>query len=370
MILKSNMENSPKSALRISKINDSQIDQLIELTKSVLKESGSHKADYIEKVWYWNYKDLPSKKSDAVVGLSGGEMLGYVHIVYLKAHINGLECLAAIMQDGGVSKRARGKGLWKKITQFTENEIVENGTTIIYAFPNVKAIHTWKKYNQFEEMFVYRTYILPIDGSALIKSKINVPILSYIAGKLFEKSNNLFLSPKKSDHHFTIIKDEIDFDSASLYLKYSKRFSISILRTKEFINWRYFNKPIGEHFAVNYINNKEILASAIFKIDHVLGVNTLLMMDFAYEENQEDKIGYILRFIKDNYKRVTEEKISLIFTAFYNEDFLQNKKYGFIRIPDKLNPRVMPFLSKNIRAIDGFMDPNKWHTTLGEWDVF
>ena len=152
------------------------------------------KAEYIDKIWAWNYQNLPSGKCDVIAAVEDDKILGYVHIVYVQAKANDKECMAAIIQDGGVISQARGRGLWRKITNHAVEVIEDSEAELIYAFPNVKAIHTWKKYNRFEKVFDYKAFILPLDTTAIVKSKMNIPIISTIVGSIAQTINNLRLS--------------------------------------------------------------------------------------------------------------------------------------------------------------------------------
>ncbi len=357
------------SALKILKIEESQEPQLIQAVKTVLTESQSHKADYIERLWSWNYKNLPTGQCDVIAAIEDNKILGYVHIVYVHAKVHQENCIAAILQDGGVLAEARGRGLWRKITLHAVEVIESSEVRLIYAYPNVKAIHTWRKYNKFQKVFDYQTYILPLDGPAIVKSKINIPILGTLAGVTLQSINNLRLSSKKDIELVSIEYNEIKPNTANLFNEYSAQYNIHVIRGKAFLDWRYFHKPIGEHFALTYKKNEEVLASAIIKIDKMLDVDSFIVMDFAYREGYQNKMGVLMRYLKEKQNQITDKKIGLIFAAFWNKQFLSKKTYGFIKVPDKLNPRIMPFLTKNIGGVKELFDADQWHTTLGEWDV-
>jgi hypothetical protein len=78
--------------------------------------------------------------------------------------------------------------------------------------------------------------------------------------------------------------------------------------------------------------------------------------------------------VRKNAKDIFIEQPAMIFTAFCCNRFLKKKRYGFVRVPAKLNPRKLNMLARmtsdeTISAEKLFKKEN-WFATLGDWDVF
>jgi len=134
------------------------------------------------------------------------------------------------------------------------------------------------------------------------------------------------------------------------------------------MEWRFFGKPGQKHFVFTLEKNDCICASAIIKIDEMLKVRSAILLDFAFTE--EKYLIQLLHHIRKNHVQFFGEKIAMLFTAFNCNRFLKNKKYGFIKIPEKINPRPLHMLilpaNENSEII---YKKENWLTTLADWDV-
>ena len=79
----------------------------------------------------------------------------------------------------------------------------------------------------------------------------------------------------------------------------------------------------------------------------------------------------LIHYVKHKSTEIFHQQAAIIFTAFCCRDFLKKKKYGFIKIPQKFNPRNLNMLVKNISSNNSLiMNSENWFATLGDWDVF
>jgi len=364
-----NKTESALSALTFCRINDGEFnDELLNCIKEILAESDSHNAGIFNAtLWKWQYEKLPSGLQKIYICLDNGRIAGYYHVPVYEGLVKGVNKKFGVVQDVAVKKYLRGRSVFRQLSEFATSDLLSSGIDLLYTFPNEKSIHTFLKYNSYSLVQVYDSFLLPVKCAHLIKAKIRLAGIENLIGAF----GDLFFRIKltlKADEKITSSNNFND-DVLSLFDKFSSRFSIYRQRSKEYLNWRYVEKPFVNHLVLSLSNGKGILAAAVFKTDTIFNVNALVLLDFAYEN--EAHLAKLIHYVKKNNKEIFKQQAAIIFTSFCCHDFLKNKKYGFIKIPQRFNPRNLKMLVKNISVEELTVNnPKKWFATLGDWDVF
>lgn len=366
--MNSKTESAPSELTFSATESGTGSEELLRSIKQILTEGGSHNATLFSREhWDWQYKNLPAKHSGVFTCLFENKIAGYYHAPFYSGLVNGKEKLFAMVQDVAVNGELRGKGVFRKLAEYATKQLVESGATLVYTFPNDKSIHTFLKYNGYKKVCSYDTYLLPVKSSEIIKSKIPLggteKLIGSAADIFFKRRYKL--KPGETVNVITHFDDE----TAGFYNKFASLFPVSRSRDNEYLNWRYIHKPKTKHAVAVLTSGNKISASAVFKQDEIFGVNAAIMMEFAFEE--EEELIKLIHYVKENSKGIFSAQPGFIFTAFCCSRFLKNKKYGFIKVPEKMNPRAVNLLVKNISEEESLVtNPANWFATLGDWDVF
>lgn len=343
-------------------------EELLRCIKQILTEGGSHNAaSFSKEYWDWQYKNLPVRRSGVYTCAIENKIAGYYHAPFYAGQINGKEKLFAMVQDVAVKNELRGKGLFRKLAEYSTTQLVASGANLIYTFPNDKSIHTFLKYNGYKKVCSYDTYLLPVKSSEVIKSKISMGGIE----KLIGSAADIFFSRnyKLKQGETVSLLNNFDDETASFFNRFAASFPVSRTRSKEYLKWRYSDKPGAKHFITVLSASNKIIAAAVFKKDEIFGVNAAILLDFAFEH--ENDLAKLLHYVRGDAKNIFSEQPGLIFTAFCCDRFLKNKKYGFIKVPKRLNPRAVNLLVKNISEGESMVtSASNWFATLGDWDVF
>jgi len=343
-------------------------EELLRCIKQILTEGGSHNAaGFNRECWEWQYKNLPTHRSGAFTCLLENKITGYYHAPFYAGQINGKETLFAMVQDVAVKSELRGKGVFRKLAEYSTTQLLASGTNLVYTFPNAQSIRTFLKYGGYQKISSYDTYLLPVKSSEIIESRISwagiEKLIGSVADIFFRRNFKL-----QQDETVTVLR-EFDDDTANFFNRFASSFPVSRIRSKEYLKWRYMDKPGAKHFVVTLSSSNKIGAAAVFKLDKIFGVSAAILLDFAFE--QESDMAKLLHYVRANSMKVFNQQPGLIFTAFCCARFLKNKKYGFIKVPQRLNPRPVNLLVKNISEEESLvMNSSNWFATLGDWDVF
>ena len=360
------------TALRFSRIEPEQQPQLLEEIHNILTEVGAHNVEiYNQTYWDWQYKHLPTGKSYVYAAWDGDKIIGYYHIPVYRCLIGGKEKLIGNIQDVAVNPNYRGMGLFRKLAEFANEDLDKTDIDLIYTFPNDKSIRTFLKYNKFNTVSGVPTYLRPIHGGAIIRSKINLLGLEKIPGlfadlfiNLFSKNINL---ANASIEKIEKITDEVEV----VFTEFSKPYRNHLIRDKAWLDWRYLKSVRGNHHVLGIREAGELTAVLVLKEDEMLGNPALLIMDFAHVDEKESSLLYLIDQARKQ-KVLKDVKNNLLFISAITPLLPSLKQIGFYQIPENVNPRILNLLARTSSELQEkpLLQEQNWLLTLGDWDVF
>ncbi len=344
--------------------------EILTSIKKIMIEANAHGVEeFTSTIWNWQYKHLPSKEAYVVLAKNElGNIVGYYHIPIYIGFVNKEEKKFAMVQSVAVSQSERGQGLFKQIaikaTEFISNEAF----SLAYTFPNNKSIHTFLKYNKYENLGGFKTFIFPINFTPLIKSKLKIGAIASLVS--FPLNAVLKIKQQFYNYKKTVVSLDFTAEVEKLYEAYLERFCVYTKRNIAFLEWR-FNKKEGGNYLKFALKNSAgtIEAFCVIKLDKLFETNVAIIMDFAYIE--ENNFIELIRLLSKSQTQFFGRAVAVFFIAFQNKKFLEKSKRGFIKIPDAMNPRVVNLLVKKINAEnDDVLIKENWLSTLADWDVF
>ena len=359
-------------ALRFSRIEPEQQPQLLQEIRNILIEVGAHTVDiYDQAYWNWQYKELPTGKSFAYVAWDAEKIIGYYHVPIYRCSINGEEKLIGNIQDVAVNPNYRGIGLFRQLAEFANKDLDKSEVDLIYTFPNNKSIRTFLKYNDFKVVSAVPAYIRPVNSGGILRSKINLLGLEKIAGWFADGFVNLLASnPKLANaqiERITEITDEVE----AIFSAYSMQFPNHLIRDKAWLDWRYLKSVRGKHHILGVREAGKLTAVLVLKEDEMLGNPSLLIMDFAFANGNENSLLYLINQVRKKPEHVGSQ-FNLLFVSGLAPTLASFKKIGFYQIPEKVNPRLLNLLSRSSSEMkaEPLQTEKYWLLTLGDWDVF
>lgn len=361
------------TALRFSRIEDGQQAQLLQAVHKILTEVGAHNAGiYDAAYWDWQYRQLPGGKALVYGAWNGaGKLVGYYHVPMYRCRIGAEEKLIANVQDVAVDPAYRGQGLFRQLAEYANAELDTSGADLVYTFPNQKSIRTFLKYTGYQLVTAVPAYIRPVNTGRILAKRIKLAGLEKLAGLAVDAAVGLFSrrfrGQRGSVVRITRISDEVE----AVFGAFGEQFRNRLVRDKAWLDWRYLRSVRGKHHLFGLEQGGKTTAVVVLKEDEMLGNPALLIMDMACLPGHEKALLYLIDQVRRNPK-LTGFRFDLIFAMGIAPCFAQLGRIGFLRIPEKLNPRVLNLVVRNITLADGgqLQEARNWLLTLGDWDVF
>lgn len=356
-----------------SLLPEKDVPVLVDAIKSIMAEGDAHNLQvFNQSRWEWQYVNLPSYKSRVYVNHYKEKILAYYHVPLYYGKAGPETITFAMVQDVAVSVRFRGRGVFKELATYATEDLMQRNIGLAYTFPNNKSIHTFIKYNDYKLLTTLVPYLLPLNSAAILKIKLPFKLLASLSGGIIDFFNNALRKIKVPESNSIERHESFSKEIAGLFFDFQAQYEVGLIRDEVYLNWRFLEKPQTKHYIFSLNVDGKPAAAAVFKVDELFDNSSLLLMDFCYCKNGEEYLLQLLQSLRANYKRWIKEPVTLIFTSGNGKIFPLLKKAGFIKIPERINPRPLNLLVKglNYKGLTDITDKTKWHVTLADWDVF
>jgi len=209
--------------------------------------------------------DKESQKTAAIYAVSG-----------VKFKINDEDFLGAQSLDTITDIDYRGQGLFIKLAKDVYEKAAKSNTVLVYGFPNGSSIGGFKKKLEWEVLDPLPFLIKPLETKYFF---------SKIKGLRFLPNFSLSFSKFKKDKNYSLVNNfSFPTEVNELWDKFSKNFKVGVKRDKEYLDWRYIDKP-NENYSIM----------------HCYDLNGAFIGYIVYtvKEKHNGKIGYIMELIYD-----------------------------------------------------------------------
>jgi GNAT superfamily N-acetyltransferase len=204
-----------------------------------------------KKYWDWRYRSNPADTGRIWVADDAGKIVGHGALIPIKMKIGAETVTAFISADTVTHPDYRHQGIFEALDREKCAEVAKEGNFIAYRFPNRFSYQGAMKFGWFEVSRLKR-FIKPLNLENILKR--------YIGNKALRKScaagGNLIISllyrTKKSPEVaglFIVRISSFDDRVNELWDKVSNDHDIMVVRSKEYLNWKYVEMP-GNDFVI------------------------------------------------------------------------------------------------------------------------
>ena len=312
--------------------------------------------------WIWEFKNSPLD-SLMMVAESEGQIVGFLSYLFVKMKVKNEILKGSIVCDAMVHPDFRRKGLWRTLNKILWEEAEKKGNGISYSFRK-RASALLK-----EQSAICRVPVLVkfFDTYEEMKKRVGnqflAKILSIFANSIFR----FFYRTKKCPPVKNLVLSEItepDDRINSFWVEASTAFKIAIVRDKEYLKWRYFQRPNSNFKVLLAEEGSEILGYIVFSVQRTPDDKIGYIIDIITHPDRPEIIQFLISKAVD---RIRKEKVSLILCKMmknnaYYKVFREN---GFFKILGsylivRADPSKVPEMFVK--------DPNNWYLTFGDSD--
>lgn len=281
----------------------------------------------------------------------------------VKFKINEEEHLACQSLDTITDIDYRGKGLFIKLAKDVYQKAKDDGAALVYGFPNGNSIHGFKTKLGWEVLDPVPFLIKPLKTSYFTNKISFLKWLPNINLSLsgYSKSKKFIISEVNS------FPETVNF----LWSNFSKNISIALHRDKNYLDWRYINKPFENYkIAHCYDINDKHLGCIVYAVKGKHGGKIAYIMELIYDLEYPQAAKKLMKFAIHNIKK---EKADCIL-AWNFDHSPSNKVFKnnfFIKMPEKFRPIELHFGACvfNEKLKSTIVERKNWYLSYSDSDT-
>ena len=330
--------------------------------------AGQKTGEFGEALWQWQYTDAPGG-SIVVLAEEGELVCGYYHVLLFPMRVSGRACTAAMVQDVGTRREYRKHGIFKLMGAYALDRMRDAGVSFIYTFPNPLSLPSFVRNHQYTVVARAPVRVLPLQSGPLLAGRLPGWVgrgLGLLTDPLCGLPARL-RAPAAGER--IVREDRIPPVIDTWTGDASQPTAVSLTRSAGYLAWRFFAKPTVSYTMWSLRREDAPLAYLVTRRARMFGVDCVLLMDFGYQPGQRDAL---LRLVAGRLAGERAEGAAMAVTMGLHPVFRQLTKLGFLRVPERFNPRTFNLLVKDLEP-----DPrpelfrgSDWTITLADWDVF
>ncbi len=337
----------------------------------VFRETAGRKSQGFDRsLWEWQYlrNELPS-----LIVVAEGEqgLCGYYHALRFRMRFRGRPALGAMIQDVGTLSAYRRQGVFRAMGGFMLERLrAARDVDFIYTFPNARSLPSFVRDHRYGVVARVPVYVAPLDVSALLVSRMHLGAAGRWLGRLLQPLARALGSrrPTLEDTEQLVRLERLDDRLEPVVRAFARSRGTGLQRSSRYLTWRFLEKPKGEYAVWALARGERLCAYVVTRPAALFDTRCTMLMDFACLAGEE---AALRRLIRARLEADRREGAVLAVTMGLHPAFGALRRLGFVRVPQRFNPRPFDLLARGLGEIGPeLFEPSAWHVTLADWDVF
>lgn len=199
-----------------------------------------------QKYYEWKCYDNPFQPGDIWLAEIGDVIVGMRAMTPRRIKISGEVIDAVEMGDGFTHPDYQRRGIFTGITEAVKKSILDRGISIIYGSPNKNSLPGMQKMSYTQVPITLRSLAKPLNVKPLLDARWHSHLLaslfSPVLGLISATATLIGTAGSSKDvsvSQATSFPDDVD----ELWERASKSFDVALVRSKQYLQWRYIQNP-------------------------------------------------------------------------------------------------------------------------------
>lgn len=336
---------------------------------------GQKTGDFTDALWSWQYEQIPGGSLVLLAELDG-TVAGYYHALFETLTYEGVPVVAGMVQDVATKAVHRKLGIFKQVGGVALEEMRQKGVEFIYTFPNHRSLPSFIRNHAYSVVTQVPVLLLPLKLGPLARGRVQdkAPALAGLAGlagsviQPFYRgwmTRTLHLQHGEQIERLTEATEEMERLAAHL----TSQTAISLRRDRQYLQWRFFDKPTQEYEIWGLRKAGALEAFVVTRTAEILGSRCLMLMDFGYDRGQEQAV---CRLASERIHAAEKSGHALSLAMGLHPVFSALRQLGFRRVPERFDPRVFSLVAKQVSNVPRplLFEERNWTISLADWDVY
>lgn len=332
-------------------------DQILKLFEKVFRKTMSYKE------WKWKYLDNPNRHEIpfTLVFEEDGKILGHTSLWVHKAVIDGEQKQIGLRIDTMVDPDARGKGIYRKLSERLIVDAEKEGISLLYGFPAPKAKELQIRYIGAHHLTDVHRWVYMNKPFSVAASKIKLLKVFSFLDPIYRFFKRPFKKrSKKVDQYIQKVNT---FDREFSFSALDEQ--VFLKRDTTYLNWRYVHHPINKYEILQWLEQDTVKGYVVYRTT-------------TNEKNL--RIGFIVDLVAtgENSDQIQLHLLEKALENMRSAHFIQawtlpgqriEKIFKKARFFQKDSPMPIVIRNINLNNID-LNNPANWFISMGDVDSF
>ena len=354
--------------VRVREATAADYDGIFACMRTIQADTAAQKAvGFTRELWDWQYVRT-ARPTSITVAEEEGRIVGYFHLLLLDMHHAGRTVLGGLIQDVATHPDLRGRGVFRELGRVAIESMRARGVRFAIGIPNHRSLHSFVHNHDYAMPGCMPVYLLPLDVGKVLGSRLGAVgrLAGTIASPLYRvlRARSRPLATGEVVERLDVIPDQISEVSAA----FAARVTTAVARSASYLRWRLLEKPTHEYAVYGLRRGGALVAYVATRIADLLGTRCLLLMDLGCRDGGD---ASLLRLLSARVEAARADGLGMVVTMGVHPFFAALGGLGFVRAPERVNPRPFYFIVKPL-ADDLAPDITSlagWLITLVDWDV-
>jgi GNAT superfamily N-acetyltransferase len=314
--------------------------------------------------WLWEFRNNPGGQGIIAIAEDKGEIVGHYSILPIKMTYSGNEILGAQSVDTMTHPEYQHQGIFIKLAREVYQEAASHGISVIWGLPNEKSLPGFKSKLDWITVGTIPGLVKVVNANKILKRFLPNSLIFVLGRLIVSASISLVFRTKKvriidkvSINQIKIFNHKADL----LWQKIRNDFGIAVIKSSEYLNWRYVNHPDGQYIIFTAERDEELQGFIVLKIVSPLVGHIVDILVIPTETH------IFHRLISKAIEFFRQANIGVIYCYILDDRYYQIfKRNGFKAVGSEL---VLGVRANSTGISEAWLkDTGKWHITFGDSD--
>ncbi len=323
---------------------------------------------------YFKWKNIGNPNGESIIKLAVCEkkIIGYSCTMKYKMNFFGKNIMAGQPVDAMVDKDYRRQNIYESLSLMSLEDLKEQGFGLRFNFPNQAALMASIKKVNIKKVCDIPQYLKVLDGKKALGMFTGNNVLKLSGGNLLDiyGKATAVINSKGTEYEAEEIK-LFDDNYDELWETVKDDFPIAVVRSSQYLNWRYF-ESIDDYKVFAVYNDEKLIGYIVGTIEVKVGKNGEKLIlghiaDIICIKKHNKASGILIGALEDYFRNIGVCAVScwMLNHWFYAQAL---KKLGFLQLRSPAVLAALP-VAGNIKAMeDSIYNQDSWFITIGDSD--
>jgi len=356
---------------------DGDEDGILDLARLIFVEQPSDR--FTHEYWQWEFIENSAGPACMCVADDHGAIVGYYAAIPTKVKVASVVETGSIVVDVMSHPEYRFQGMFTALGKRSLAEAAASGIKFAYGFPVRPDVMPGHLKVGWKHAFDIPVLVRPLRAGRIVGRVVKPPVLAGLAGLLGSAAQlgyetvarpvmrALYKTPTPTAR--VVLRDLDTFDERfdDLWSRASTRFSVGVVRDREYLQWRYAHHPYHRYRVTAAEQDGQLVGYSVAREADLMGFPSGVLVDLLVDPRTPAAGHALVRSVTARFAENPHIELVASMMSRASPYFGLLQHHGYIR-----TPKVFWFIvhiNRDDLDAQAVLDAGNWYLTWGDTDV-